>query len=157
MPVAVVPIARHGADSDVAAGHRLAEAMGVDTVRVLDEPGLGVAAVKGLVGQAFAAVGVSYHLCTFALSQGVPAVCLMAGAYYGQKGRGLAGFWGDETLALDVGQLDPHEAAGRVCATLDNPAVRDALRARAEQAVTRWKDVCDGAIGGMLAAARQAA
>src|SRR5262249_10110100 len=97
-PLLVVPIALGEGDSDAASGRRLQAACGGDAVRVLDAPGLTASLVKGVLGRAFAAVGTSYHFCTFALSQGVPAVAVYDGTYYSQKAAGVAAFWQDERL-----------------------------------------------------------
>lgn len=45
------------------------------------------AAVKGVLGRAWGAVGTSYHFCTFAASMGVPVACLYDGSYYSKLVR----------------------------------------------------------------------
>jgi len=151
LPVVVVPIALDIWDSDIDSGYRLCEAVGGDRIQVLDKPEeLTAALVKGILGQAYAAVGVSYHFCTFALSQGVPAICIFDGDYYSQKARGLSRFWEDERLALPLKKLDLKEATRQVYELIEDQEFREALRIRAEIAIKRWEEIFDLKVNEML-------
>lgn len=143
MPVVVLPIALNPWDSDVTWGKKLASAMRLANVVVLNENGLTPDLVKGLLGKAFGAIGVSYHFCTFALSQGVPAICLYDGDYYSQKARGLCGFWGDERLALPLRTLDAEVAADHIGQVLRDPMLREKLCVLSGEAVKRWEGIFD--------------
>ena len=144
LPVVVVPISWDRWDSDITSGYRLSEAMGSDRIQVLDySEELTAALVKGILGQAFAAVGVSYHFCTFALSQGVPAICIFDGDYYSQKARGLSHFWGDERLALPLNKLDLQEATRQVYELIEYKQFRKSLSIRAEIALKTWQEIFD--------------
>jgi polysaccharide pyruvyl transferase WcaK-like protein len=143
MPLLVVPIALNEADSDVRSGYRLAEAIGGDRVRVLDDSGLTPEAVKGVLGHAFGAVGVSYHFCTFALSQGVPAICIHQGDYYGQKGRGLCRLWGFDGLSMRIGDHDVEHSLRQVSEVFADCKHHDAIRERAEGLIGNWSRMID--------------
>jgi hypothetical protein len=73
------------------------------SIKVMGTDELTPATARGMLGCAFGAIGVSHHFCTFALSEAVPAICIHEGAYYEQKGRGIAAFWGDERLSSPLG------------------------------------------------------
>jgi polysaccharide pyruvyl transferase WcaK-like protein len=143
LPLVVVPLALNEDDSDITSGHQLARMVEGSSVHVLDDPELDARLVKGILGKAHAAVGVSYHFCTFALSQGVPAICTFAGDYYGQKARGLAGFWKDSRLLLALEGCGTPTALAAATALFDDEPFRDALRARAARAVSRWARIFD--------------
>lgn len=143
MPVLVVPIALDPWDSDVTWGKKLASAMRLANVVVLKENGLTPGLVKGLLGKAFGAIGVSYHFCTFALSQGVPAVCLYDGDYYSQKARGLCEFWRDKRLALPLRTVDVDAAADHIGQVLRDPVLRERLCVLSGEAVKRWEGIFD--------------
>lgn len=143
LPVLVVPIALNEVDSDIRSGHRLAEAVGGGLVRVLDDLELSPAVVKGILGYAFGAVGVSYHFCTFSLSQGVPAVCINRGDYYSQKGSGLCRLWGSEGLSLPLGSDPVERSIARICAVFDDEMMRRRLMIRAEGLIEKWGTIFD--------------
>jgi polysaccharide pyruvyl transferase WcaK-like protein len=150
MPILIVPISTNEADSDLASGKRLAELLPDDRGRVFNEPGLTPADLKGVLGQAYGAVGVSYHFCSFALSQGTPTVSLHDGAYYEQKARGLSDFWGDRRLAASLADVASPAAADRVAAVLADGALRDNLRHRAAGAVQDWQAGFDEVVSARL-------
>ncbi len=139
MPLLVVPIALNPGDSDVAGGKRLAERIKNVRVAILEKPDLTPAFVKGVLGRAFGAVGASYHFCTFALSQGTPAVCIYDGPYYAQKARGLAAFWGESRLALALDGMDATSASESVCKLFHDASYREACRLRAMDAIKQWE------------------
>lgn len=143
IPIVVVPISLVKWDSDIISGYQLAEATSSDRIQVLDSQDLTAALVKGILGQAYAAVGVSYHFCTFALSAGVPAICIFDGDYYSQKARGLSCFWGDERLALPLNKLDLQQATKQVSQVIEDPQFRAELRKRAFLALQKWQEIFD--------------
>jgi polysaccharide pyruvyl transferase WcaK-like protein len=89
-----LPISHHPAEADAAVDVGLLGAPGVVEDQV--ETSLGVV---DLVGRCRAVVTGSYHAAVFALAQGIPAVGLVASAYYDAKFSGLldqfggAGLW----------------------------------------------------------------
>ena len=99
---------------------------------------LSAALLKGVLGSAHAAIGMSYHFCTFALSQGVPAISLYTGDYYRQKAIGLSSFWGDERLALAIEELAAH-GLDRVQAVFTDESLRARLDVRARDAAQEWQ------------------
>jgi polysaccharide pyruvyl transferase WcaK-like protein len=150
IPVVIIPISLDEGDSDVSSGYRLCEVVNEDWIHILDRGNLTAGVVKGIVGQAYAAVGVSYHLCTFALSQGVPAVALFEGDYYAQKARGLSMFWEEERIAMPLDRLNSREAIREVTDLIEDNAFRERLQIRAERAKRRWKEMFDLNVAEML-------
>ncbi len=143
LPLVVVPISRNDDDSDIRSGYQLQEALPEEVLHVLDDPDLGPRVIKGILGKAFAAVGVSYHFCTFALSQGVPAVCTFDGDYYAQKARGLARFWRDDRLLLPLRHCDSEAALQRATSLIDDTRFRETLQTQGPQAVHQWEAIFD--------------
>jgi len=143
MPVVIVPIAFDASDSDILSGKQLAQAIFSRDVVVIEHTDLNACLVKGILGQAFGAVGVSYHFCTFALTRGVPAVCLYDGDYYGQKGRGLCGFWADNRLALSLPDLTTSSAVKHIMQVFNDDRLRENLPHIADEAVERWHSIFD--------------
>jgi polysaccharide pyruvyl transferase WcaK-like protein len=142
MPVVIVPIALNPSDSDIRSGKELAKAVRSANVLVL-ENNLTPALVKGVLGKAFGAVGVSYHFCTFALSQGVPAVCIYVGDYYAQKARGLCGFWQDERLALSLKDINTDWAVDHIVQVFKDELLRKKLNLLGKTAIEFWQDTFD--------------
>lgn len=138
LPLLAVPISVDEGDSDIASA-RLMEAQLGRRLRILDRASLSAALLKGVLGSAHAAIGMSYHFATFALCQGVPAIALYVGDYYEQKAKGLSAFWGDQRLALSIEDLAKNPAAN-ACATFTDPSLRGHLRARASEATSAWED-----------------
>ena len=147
LPLVVVPIALNQTDSDIDSGRRLAEQVGGDSIKVLDGPDLTASLVKGVLGRAHAAIGISYHFCTFALSLGIPAACLHDGAYYGQKARGLAAFWGDDRIDADLGSR-LEKLQRNIAGLIDDDRFRAGLPGLAEKLTHRWGSIFDSAIAG---------
>ena len=157
LAIVVVPIALDAYDSDIASGYLLAEAMGEERIKVLDKrEELTATLIKGVLGQAYAAIGVSYHFCTFALSQGVPAICIFDGAYYSQKARGISRFWGDERLALPLDQLKLEESIRQISELIEDKKFRDFLPERAQRAIKEWEDIFDFRVQRMLSRCKNA-
>ncbi|MBI4522973.1 MAG: glycosyltransferase [Deltaproteobacteria bacterium] len=155
LPALVVPIALNRDDSDIVSGYKLKQAVEGDVLQVLDEPRLSPRLAKGVLGKAYAAIGVSYHFCTFALTEGVPALCLFDGKYYLQKARGLAGFWENDRLSLHLRECDTATAVEKATALFDDTQFRDVLRARATTAIEKWKRTFDQVIQHSLFGARE--
>ncbi|WP_447980391.1 polysaccharide pyruvyl transferase family protein [Candidatus Nitrospira bockiana] len=139
LPLVFVPTSFEALDSDVETARHLAGV--VPSLRVLDGKGCSAGVIKGAFGRAVGAVCISYHACTFALSQGVPAVCLYDGAYYGQKARGLCAFWGDERLGVDLQEMEAGEAAGAIMGVIEDDAFRCTLGRRAASAIETWNRI----------------
>jgi len=143
LPIVMVPIASNETDSDDRSGEELlrqtthVEAQRIGSAELT--PGL----VRGLLGKAFGAIGVSYHFCIFALSQGVPAVCLHEGDYYSQKARGICGFWQDARLAISLQKADVSSAVEHASTLLRDLPLRKKLRQQAPSAVDDWQKVFD--------------
>jgi polysaccharide pyruvyl transferase WcaK-like protein len=143
MPIVFVPISFNAVDSDIHTGKALGQAMRSRHVHMADDGTVTAPLVKGVMGKAAGAVCVSYHACTFALCQGVPAVCLYDGDYYRQKAMGLCGFWNDDRLALDLKECASLEAAHRILHTLQDRELRKALKSRSSTAIQRWQAIFD--------------
>jgi polysaccharide pyruvyl transferase WcaK-like protein len=143
MPVIVVPIAFNEGDSDDQSGQELLGMMRSSDARLLGSNDLTPSLVRGVLGQAFGAVGVSYHFCTFALSQGVPAIALYDGEYYGQKGRGLCRFWQDNRLAISLRDTRVSCLHRNIANVLEDSAGRQKLRRQALLAHKNWEEVFD--------------
>jgi polysaccharide pyruvyl transferase WcaK-like protein len=110
-------------------------------VLVLENDNLTPSLVKGILGKAFGAVGVSYHFCTFALGQGVPTVCIHDGNYYLQKARGLSEFWGDKRLSLPLKGMNTDLAIDHIAEVFNDDLLRKKLHDCSIQAVESWKHI----------------
>jgi polysaccharide pyruvyl transferase WcaK-like protein len=141
--LAELPIAFNKIDSDDRSGERLLDLMKHPELRRIDSDQLTAGLVRGLLGKAFGAIGVSYHFCTFALSQGVPAVCLYAGDYYSQKARGICAFWQDDGLAIFLQKAEISSAVEHVSTLLRDLPWRTKLRQQARSAANDWQKVFD--------------
>lgn len=139
VPVVFVPISLGSTDSDARTGHLLAEQ--VPGLIVADRVAWSPSLVKGFLGASRGAVGASYHFCTFALSQAVPAVCVYRGDYYGQKAHGMATFWGCDRIPLELGSMTVNDAADRTIETLNDPANLLELSQRAVSYSEQWHAV----------------
>lgn len=142
LPILIVPISLNRSDDDIRAGQAVAARLSSSSAHVLQEA-LTPAVVKGVLGKAFGAVGVSYHFCTFALSQGVPAVCIFNGEYYARKARGLAAFWEDRRLALALDGNSPATPVDQIAHALADGKLRERLLHRAGKAVEKWRSAFD--------------
>jgi polysaccharide pyruvyl transferase WcaK-like protein len=138
LPLLAVPISVAAGDSDLESARLLGQQLEGADFRVLQTASLSAALLKGVLGAADSAVGMSHHFCTFALSQGVPALALHAGDYYAQKASGLSLFWGDQRLAQPIDALDD-AAIGRALDLLGDDALRQHLRDRASRVARAWE------------------
>lgn len=143
MPILIVPIALNPDDSDISSGKELAKLSRSSQVLVLEYDNLTPSIVKGILGKAYGAVGASYHFCTFALTNGVPAVCIYAGDYYAQKARGLCEFWKDKRLALPLKNINIELAAYHIAQVFKDEVLREKLNRLSQQALERWQYVFD--------------
>jgi polysaccharide pyruvyl transferase WcaK-like protein len=149
LELVVVPVSIDEGDSDVDAGRILADRARGVPIKVIQGANLSGRLIKGLMGHAFGAIGVSYHFNTFALSQGVPSVALYSGEYYRQKAMGLSAFWGDDRLAMSMEAIGP-DAPQRVRAVFEDEALRMRLRERAVEATRDWEAMFAVNVAGRL-------
>ena len=138
MPVLAIPIDV----ADCASLQQLSEFICPENYRVLPAD-LTPSLVKGVLGKAFGAIGISYHFCTFALSQGVPAVCFYEGDYYKQKAQGLTEFWDDSRLALPLSEFDDLASVRHIIDVLKARTLRTQLAVRAKAAFQQWSSLFD--------------
>ncbi len=143
MPIVIVPISLNEMDSDIRAGKELREALGARDARIIDNEDLTSALIKGVLGKAFGAVCVSYHACTFALSQSVPAICMYDGTYYGQKARGICAYWGDNRLGIDLKEVNVGLAANQILDVLNDEALRKKLKTLSHKVIAQWQRIFD--------------
>lgn len=140
MPILVVPIHLVGSDSDVASGQKIVTAVPSAPVSLMSHD-LTAPFVKGVLGKAFGAIGVSHHFCTYALSQGVPAVCIYEGDYYEQKALALAASWGDNRFAIPLQRLKVATAVRDIAEVFNDQTLRAKLFALSKTATQRWREV----------------
>ena len=138
-PLLAVPISHGEEDSDLVTAVRLAELLGPGRLHILESESMSAALVKGVLARAWAAIGNSYHFCTFALCGGVPAIALYTGAYYRQKALGTAAFWGDARLAMSLAVFPGGAAADRISAVLEDEVLRQSLQHRAQESARAWE------------------
>jgi polysaccharide pyruvyl transferase WcaK-like protein len=143
LPVLMVPIAFNDIDSDNRSGEELLNLMQHAEVRRIDSAHLTPGLVRGLLGKAFGAIGVSYHFCIFALSQGVPAVSLYEGDYYSQKARGICGLWQDDRLGISLQKADISSAVEHISTLLQDLPLRAKLGQQARFAIEDWRKIFD--------------
>jgi polysaccharide pyruvyl transferase WcaK-like protein len=145
IPLAFVPIAvGEGPASDETTGRRLQERLGSRLRLVSLDPSM-AALAKALLGSTRAAIGTSYHFCTFALSGGRPAACVSSGAYYGQKARGLSAFWG-ERIDFDLDGLPPAALAREISDGINAGGLEARLAVRAREAASEWSRMFEGPV-----------
>jgi polysaccharide pyruvyl transferase WcaK-like protein len=99
--------------------------------------------VKGIIGRVFGGVGVSYHFCTFALSQAVPAICLYCGNYYSQKARGFSEFWKDSRLSLSLKNMDSNLAVKHILNVMEDNVLRSNLNHYTKEVINKWESTFD--------------
>jgi polysaccharide pyruvyl transferase WcaK-like protein len=152
MPILIVPIALNDYDSDITSGERLAKAINSDRVSVMNNTAhLTPSLVKGVLGRAFGAVGISYHFCTFSLSMGIPAVCIYADDYYSQKARSLCDFWADQRLAVSL-DADTDLAAAHITKVFKDASLKEKLGIKKMQVFEQWQHIFDRQVTDILGA-----
>jgi polysaccharide pyruvyl transferase WcaK-like protein len=139
MPLVLIPISVADHDSDHRAGLQLKHAGLPVTPLHLSAPSASL--IKGILGQAYGAVGTSYHFCTFALSQGVPALCVYEGDYYAQKARSIEQFWHQSELSIDVSETSGN--VSDILAKWQNESLRRHLVERYLQNKITWEYLFD--------------
>lgn len=99
-PLIPLPISFYGRGDDLEAIHRLTQGLSVsaDESRNYDTP----LDVVREVSRCRVTVTGSYHAGVFALSQGIPAVCLAKSKYYVMKFEGLADMFGEGCAVLHL-------------------------------------------------------
>lgn len=143
LPYLIVPVAQGDWESDRDAALRVAALTKASDVRTLPATDLTPRLAKAILGQAYGAAGASWHFCTFALSEGVPAVCLHESTYYAHKAQSLCATWQDERLALAMTDTAPTAAAEHIARVFDDAALRRQLPERAARSVALWCSVFD--------------
>lgn len=141
MPILVVPIQLVDSDSDVVSGQKIVDAASSAPISLMQQQNLTAPLVKGVIGKAFGAIGVSHHFCTYALSQGIPAVCIYEGNYYRQKAEALAASWGDDRFALPLARLELATAASDIASVLKDETLRAKLCSLSKTATQRWHEL----------------
>ncbi len=142
LPLLFVPISRNPIDDDKSAATELAKHMRT-RFQVLETEHSTVSDIKGIIGAATGCIGTSWHFCTFAVTQGIPALCLHGSNYYAQKARGICSFWNDDRLAVPMEHMSEPSAIDRIAATLNDPELRTKLQKRSADAVQDWNAVMD--------------
>jgi|GEM_PF-6434621 len=111
MPLVHVPISLKESDNDRRWGKYIAKRLsGVDHYEIEDVTLKDTTLIKGIVGQSHGMIGVSYHACLFALTQGVPAVNIHASKHYSHKAKGLVDTFHDERISLCIPECCLEEA-----------------------------------------------
>lgn len=94
--------------------------------------------IKAVFGKAYGVLGVSYHACQFALSEGVPAVSVSAGNHYKFKADGIAATYGDNRLAINIAKQSAEELAAQCLTVFNDVSARGALQTKAKQFEREW-------------------
>lgn len=139
VPIIPVIISQNPADSDATTFRSLLEGLEsfwsgelepAYTAQVIDQIGLCRLVVTG-----------SYHGAVFALSQGIPAICLARSAYYMDKFRGLQDQFGTGCkLYLLDGTMNPHELSETILSHWSSAdQFRDGLLSAAQQQIEKSK------------------
>jgi polysaccharide pyruvyl transferase WcaK-like protein len=141
LPIAFIPIALNESDSDTKVGRELIK-LGISNRVLLIDDITNPSLVKGLIGKAFGAFGVSYHFCTFALSSGVPTICLYDGNYYSQKAQGINLFWGDNRFSCSL-QHDADYLLNHILMVFNDTSLRRDIILKAEKTRLHWQKTFD--------------
>lgn len=150
MPVLVVPISLNSTSSDITAGKELKKLMNYRQVNILEYQNATPLLTKGILSKAFGALGVSYHFCTFALSEGIPTVCLYEGEYYGQKAKSINLSWQDERLSLSLKYMNIDSALQQILEVLMDTSLKKRLIDRAKMVSDQWHSTFDNQIKNTL-------
>ena len=143
-PILIVPISlTPDLDSDVETGVALRQLVKTGHVSVMENNNLTPTLVKGILGKAIGAVGVSYHFCTFAICQGIPAVCIHAVVLTRKKREGFVSFWEDRRLALCLENLNIDLAVDHIIQVLTDDNLRQNLSLLGKQTFERWSSIFD--------------
>ncbi len=96
-PLAPIPMASLAQDQAA-----IAELLPASLSAVGDDNGDDPLAAIARIGACRVVVAGSYHAGVFALSQGIPVICLVSSPYYYHKFHGLAGQFGSGCVVLDL-------------------------------------------------------
>ena len=130
-----VPIARGNVECDFATARRM-----LDGLDVAGDPGADIdTPLKAIRRTAECRIVVtgSYHLAVFALSQGIPAVCVARNLYYSNKFLGLAKAFGTGCAVIEADAVGFESLLSRAIdqAWREAPALREPLLREAERQV----------------------
>lgn len=150
MPMLIIPISHNAIDNDVVSARELLKFMKGTNVKIFEYPNPTPALIKGILGKSCGAVGTSYHFCTFALSMGVPAICIYDGDYYSQKAKSLSLFWKNENLALPLRKMNMDCAVQQIIDIFKDEKLRKQIKLRYEEAYTKWHNILDDRIRNIL-------
>lgn len=139
MPILVVPIAFNKNGSDVDSGQIFCNELRSDKVKLLQYDDPDPAITREIIGKAFVAVGLSYHFCTFALTKGVPAVCVYDGAYYEHKAIGLKKFWEKNILTCPLRSNSAEQIFALIKVFLGEASLKEEAILRAQDKINDWK------------------
>lgn len=128
LPVVFIPMS-YGSHSghDYEYGERLASKIDNDSFHLGPEC-RDAAVVKGAVGRARLATGLSYHFHVFALAQSVPPLVLYSGEYYRLKSEGLFGFYSLLDHVLDIETVETTDIADLGSNILSNEDIRQQIQ-----------------------------
>jgi len=133
-----VPISYNNDDSDVRSGKFVQRECRDLPINVVEDV-LTPSQAKFIIGNSFGAIGTSYHFCVFALSEGVPAVCLSSGNYYDQKSKGIADYWDDKRIAANIND-DENEIIGKVFSIFDDSEFRVKINKIKKEVSIEWQN-----------------
>ncbi|PIR54034.1 hypothetical protein COU75_03050 [Candidatus Peregrinibacteria bacterium CG10_big_fil_rev_8_21_14_0_10_42_8] len=135
MPLVHVPISLKESDNDRHWGTDIAKYLSkVDHFEIEDVTLKDTALIKGIIGQSHGIIGVSYHACIFALSQGVPAINIHASKHYSHKAKGLVETFHDDRISLCIPECHIENAYAQ-CLSLFADA------AFSEASYSEWNDM----------------
>ena len=137
-----IPITRGDIDCDIKTADQILNGLGVpgDSGSDVQTP---LKAIQRTAACRVVVTG-SYHLAVFALSQGIPAVCIASNQYYANKFLGLADAFGTGCTVLQAGAPGFENALANA---IDQhwqqaSALRDPLRQSAERQVYLANSAC---------------
>ena len=137
LPVLLVPISRGSSDSDVQSGISISRQSETGNIVAIEDSELSAEQTKSIIGHSKGAVGVSYHFCLFALSQGVPAVPIASNEYYSQKANGLMELYGLQKQYVCMSNNIGPDTCGNIWNILQNIDKQHLLSIAVERA-QRW-------------------
>lgn len=141
--VELVPVPINwGIDPDMPSIRRLLRGMAAEPV-MRDHPCSSTSAIAR-IGCCRAVVTGSYHAGVFALSQGIPAVCLARSVYYADKFNGLRDMFGAgcEVVSMDDPEFTNVLAAAIERALTEADSFRSPLHEAARRQIAAAEDAC---------------
>jgi polysaccharide pyruvyl transferase WcaK-like protein len=138
MPLLHVPISVKTSDNDRRWGQKMAVLLKGTANYTIDDVSISdTSLIKGIVGKSYGVIGVSYHACQFALSQGVPAINIFASDHYNFKAQGLVGTYNDTRLALHIPSNTVDDAYTQCMEVFSDSVLRARLQKRSTKAIER--------------------